>query len=64
MSLRRMLARCRWTVCSLKKSRWACAARAARISQALSWPRWLVIVALGLLTFGVYSWCEARWRAV
>jgi hypothetical protein len=27
-------------------------------------PWLLVIVALGLLTFGVYSWCEARWRAV
>jgi Domain of Unknown Function (DUF1206) len=24
----------------------------------------LVIAALGLLTFGLYSWCEARWRAV
>jgi hypothetical protein len=33
LSLRRMLARCRWTVCSLKKSRWACAARPARISR-------------------------------
>ena len=22
------------------------------------------LVALGLVTFGVYSWCEARWRAV
>ena len=27
-------------------------------------PWLLVIVALGLMTFGVYSWCEARWRAV
>jgi Domain of Unknown Function (DUF1206) len=27
-------------------------------------PVLLVIVALGLATFGVYSWCEARWRAV
>jgi Domain of Unknown Function (DUF1206) len=27
-------------------------------------PWLLVAVALGLLTFGVYSWCEARWRAV
>ena len=27
-------------------------------------PWLLVIVALGLVTFGVYSWCEARWRAV
>jgi Domain of Unknown Function (DUF1206) len=27
-------------------------------------PWLLVLVALGLLTFGVYSWCEARWRAV
>jgi hypothetical protein len=27
-------------------------------------PVLLVIVALGLVTFGVYSWCEARWRAV
>lgn len=26
---------------------------------------WLLIaVALGLITFGVYSWCEARWRNV
>lgn len=26
---------------------------------------WLLIaVAAGLVTFGVYSWCEARWRAV
>ena len=24
----------------------------------------LVLVALGLITFGVYSWCEARWRDV
>ena len=24
----------------------------------------LVIVALGLMTFGVYSWCEARWCTV
>jgi Domain of Unknown Function (DUF1206) len=27
-------------------------------------PWLLVIVALGLVTFGVYSWCEARWREV
>jgi Domain of Unknown Function (DUF1206) len=27
-------------------------------------PWLLVVVALGLLTFGVYSWCEARWRTV
>jgi Domain of Unknown Function (DUF1206) len=27
-------------------------------------PWLLVIVALGLMTFGVYSWCEARWRTV
>jgi uncharacterized protein DUF1206 len=27
-------------------------------------PWLLVVVALGLVTFGVYSWCEARWRAV
>lgn len=27
-------------------------------------PWLLVIVALGLMTFGVYSWCEARWRAI
>lgn len=27
-------------------------------------PVLLVVVALGLVTFGVYSWCEARWRAV
>jgi hypothetical protein len=27
-------------------------------------PWLLVMVALGLMTFGVYSWCEARWRAV
>ncbi len=27
-------------------------------------PVLLVIVALGLATFGVYSWCEARWRTV
>jgi hypothetical protein len=27
-------------------------------------PWLLVIVALGLITFGVYSWCEARWRTV
>jgi len=25
-------------------------------------PWLLVAVALGLVTFGVYSWCEARWR--
>ena len=26
---------------------------------------WLLsVVAIGLVTFGVYSWCEARWRAV
>ena len=24
----------------------------------------LVVVAIGLVMFGVYSWCEARWRAV
>ena len=27
-------------------------------------PWLLVAVALGLVTFGVYSWCEARWRVV
>lgn len=27
-------------------------------------PWLLVLVALGLMTFGLYSWCEARWRAV
>jgi Domain of Unknown Function (DUF1206) len=27
-------------------------------------PWLLAVVALGLMTFGVYSWCEARWRAV
>ena len=27
-------------------------------------PWLLVVVALGLVTFGAYSWCEARWRAV
>lgn len=27
-------------------------------------PWLLVVVALGLMTFGLYSWCEARWRAV
>jgi hypothetical protein len=27
-------------------------------------PRLLVVVAIGLMMFGVYSWCEARWRAV
>ena len=27
-------------------------------------PWLLVVVALGLMTFGVYSWCEARWREV
>lgn len=27
-------------------------------------PVLLVVVALGLVTFGIYSWCEARWRAV
>jgi hypothetical protein len=27
-------------------------------------PWLLVVVALGLVTFGVYSWCEARWRAL
>jgi hypothetical protein len=27
-------------------------------------PVLLAVVALGLVTFGVYSWCEARWRAV
>ena len=21
-------------------------------------------VALGLVTFGIYSWCEARWRKI
>jgi hypothetical protein len=27
-------------------------------------PWLLVVVAIGLVIFGVYSWCEARWRAV
>jgi Domain of Unknown Function (DUF1206) len=27
-------------------------------------PVLLIVVALGLATFGVYSWCEARWRVV
>ena len=27
-------------------------------------PWLLVVVALGLVTFGLYSWCEARWRKV
>jgi hypothetical protein len=27
-------------------------------------PWLLVVVAAGLVVFGVYSWCEARWRAV
>jgi hypothetical protein len=27
-------------------------------------PWLLVVVALGLVTFGVYSWCEVKWRAV
>jgi hypothetical protein len=27
-------------------------------------PWLLIVIALGLITFGVYSWCEARWRAV
>jgi Domain of Unknown Function (DUF1206) len=27
-------------------------------------PWLLAVVALGLMTFGVYSWCEARWRTV
>lgn len=27
-------------------------------------PWLLAVVAIGLVTFGVYSWCEARWRAV
>lgn len=27
-------------------------------------PWLLVVVALGLVTFGIYSWCEARWRVV
>jgi hypothetical protein len=27
-------------------------------------PWLLVAVALGLVTFGVYSWCEARWRKI
>jgi hypothetical protein len=27
-------------------------------------PWLLIVVALGLVTFGVYSWCEARWRAM
>jgi hypothetical protein len=27
-------------------------------------PWLLVVIALGLITFGVYSWCEAKWRAV
>jgi len=26
---------------------------------------WLLVgVAIGLVTFGVYSWCEARWRKI
>jgi hypothetical protein len=27
-------------------------------------PWLLVVVAIGLMMFGVYSWCEARWRTV
>ena len=27
-------------------------------------PWLLVVIALGLVTFGLYSWCEARWRKV
>jgi Domain of Unknown Function (DUF1206) len=27
-------------------------------------PWLLVLVAIGLVLFGIYSWCEARWRAV
>jgi hypothetical protein len=27
-------------------------------------PWLLVAVALGLVTFGIYSWCEARWRKI
>jgi Domain of Unknown Function (DUF1206) len=27
-------------------------------------PWLLIVIAAGLVTFGVYSWCEARWRAV
>ncbi len=27
-------------------------------------PWLLIVIALGLVTFGAYSWCEARWRAV
>jgi hypothetical protein len=27
-------------------------------------PWLLVVVAIGLMMFGAYSWCEARWRAV
>lgn len=27
-------------------------------------PWLLIVVAVGLMMFGVYSWCEARWRAV
>lgn len=27
-------------------------------------PALLVVVALGLVTFGVFSWCEARWRRI
>lgn len=27
-------------------------------------PPVLILVALGLVTFGIYSWCEARWRDV
>jgi hypothetical protein len=27
-------------------------------------PWLLIVIAVGLVTFGVYSWCEARWRAV
>jgi hypothetical protein len=27
-------------------------------------PWLLVAVALGLVIFGVYSWCEARWRKI
>jgi hypothetical protein len=27
-------------------------------------PVLLIVVALGLVTFGIFSWCEARWRAI
>ena len=91
MSLRRMLARCRWTVCSLRKAAGharpgppgsagvflVIAAKDANPRQAKGidsalralahtplGPWLLVVVAIGLVMFGVYSWCEARWRAV